>query len=86
MLVIDDMRMVKKVRVAVAYKLYPDGRITAKIRCNYGSPIAHKLAEHFGGGGHSYAAGFKTKDYSSDVELHKAVTKICTELIIDLGA
>jgi phosphoesterase RecJ-like protein len=59
MLVIDEMRGTTNVAVAIAFKLYKDGKITAKIRCNYGTSIAGKLAEHFGGGGHPYASGFK---------------------------
>lgn len=59
MLVMEDMRLTTNTRVAIAFKLYSDGHITAKIRANYGSPIAGKLAEHFGGGGHSYSSGFK---------------------------
>lgn len=59
MLVLDDMRMSVGTQLAIAFKLYNDGHITAKIRSNYGTPIAGKLAEHFGGGGHVYASGFK---------------------------
>ncbi len=62
MLVIDDMRSVENVALAIAFKVYNDGKITAKIRANFGSPIAGQLAEHFGGGGHSYASGFKITD------------------------
>lgn len=62
MLVLDDMRLAKGVQLAVAFKIYDDGKITGKIRCNYGSAIADKLAEDFGGGGHPYAAGFKIVD------------------------
>lgn len=59
MLIMEDMRLTTNTRIAIAFKLYSDGHITAKIRANYGSPIANKLAEHFGGGGHSYSSGFK---------------------------
>lgn len=62
MLVLDEMRQVEKVQTAIAFKTYPDGRITGKIRSNYGFGIADKLAEHFGGGGHKYAAGFRITD------------------------
>lgn len=59
MLVLDEMRMLENVEVAIAFKSYPDGKVTAKIRTNYGIKIANTIAEHFGGGGHNYAAGFK---------------------------
>lgn len=58
-LVLDDMRLTEGNKVAIAFKTYPDGKITAKIRCNYGYPVAKDLAEHFGAGGHAYASGFK---------------------------
>ena len=59
-LVLDDMRLTEGTKIAIAFKVYNNGnRITAKIRCNYGSPIGKALAEHFGGGGHPYASGFK---------------------------
>ncbi len=59
MLVIDDMRLVVGVDIAIAYKVYADGKITAKIRCNFGKAIGSDLASAFGGGGHPYASGFK---------------------------
>lgn len=62
MLVMDEMRQIENVKVAIAFKTYPDGRITGKIRANYGFGIADKLAEHFGGGGHIYASGFRITD------------------------
>jgi bifunctional oligoribonuclease and PAP phosphatase NrnA len=81
MLVLDDMRLAKNTAVAVAFKTYSDGKITAKIRCNFGSGIADKLAEHFGGGGHSYAAGFKIQDGRSFDNTKKEFIKIASELL-----
>ncbi len=40
-------------------KSYTDGKVTAAIRANPGAAIASRLAEHFGGGGHTFASGFK---------------------------
>jgi phosphoesterase RecJ-like protein len=62
MLVIEDMRMTIGTDIAIALKLYKDGKITGKIRCNQNAPIAAQLAQHFGGGGHIYASGFKVQD------------------------
>lgn len=59
-LVLDEMRSVEKVEVAIAFKTYPDGKITGKIRTN--RPIANLIAGYFGGGGHTYAAGFRVYD------------------------
>lgn len=70
MLVIDEMRLVNNVRVAIAIKTYPDGKITGKIRCNTGAKVADKIAGYFGGGGHAYVAGFRT--YSDNYEEVKA--------------
>jgi phosphoesterase RecJ-like protein len=82
MLVIDEMRLVHNVRVAIAIKTYPDGKITGKIRCNSGSKVAEQIAGYFGGGGHAYVAGFRT--YSDNYEEVKtdligAVGRILTE-------
>jgi phosphoesterase RecJ-like protein len=54
-----DMLQTAGVRVSVVLKHYDDGKVTAAIRCNHGAPVAARLAEHFGGGGHAYASGFK---------------------------
>lgn len=77
-LVLDEMRMTTSTAVAVAFKVYPDGKVTGKIRCNYGYPIANQLAEHFGGGGHPYASGFKIKDGRSvqDIQADCVATSI----------
>lgn len=58
MLVIDEMRMVTGVDVAVGIKTYPDGKLTGKVRSNI--PISNLVAKTFGGDGHAYAAGFRT--------------------------
>ena len=65
-LVLDEMRLVNGVKLAIAYKTYPDGKILAKIRSNFDAPVGAELAESFGGGGHPHAAGFKT--YGDDFQ------------------
>jgi phosphoesterase RecJ-like protein len=84
MLVMDDMRLVVGVHVAIAYKVYKDGKVTAKIRCNFGSPIASDLSAHFGGGGHPYAAGFKIKERVNTADLHKRVVDKANDLLNNL--
>ena len=62
MLVLDEMRLVEGVDVAIAIKTYPDGKLTGKIRSN--APVAAMIAGYFGGGGHAYAAGWRMyEDY-----------------------
>jgi len=58
-LALDDMRLTDNTAIAIVLKQYPDNKITAKIRANYNAPIADKLAEMYGGGGHKFASGFK---------------------------
>jgi phosphoesterase, DHHA1 (fragment) len=58
MLVIDEMRQVTGVDVAIGIKTYPDDKLTGKIRSNI--PVSNLLAKRFGGDGHPYAAGFRT--------------------------
>jgi len=74
-LVLDEMRLVEKVEVAIAIKTYPDGKLTGKLRTNL--PVADVVAGYFGGGGHLYAAGFRVYESYDTVmsELLTAVTK-----------
>jgi bifunctional oligoribonuclease and PAP phosphatase NrnA len=81
MLALDEMRMVEKVQLAIAFKTYPDGRVTAKIRANYGTRVAGKLAEHFGGGGHPYAAGFKIVNGKPFNEIKSECIEEATKLL-----
>lgn len=66
--------------ISIVLKSYDSGRITAAIRCNQGAPIAGKLAEHFGGGGHNYAAGFKIEGKLLD-DIKKEVIQKAQELL-----
>ena len=59
-LVFDEMRLVEGVELGVAIKTYPDGKLTGKLRSNM--PISEEVAGYFGGGGHAYAAGFRTHE------------------------
>lgn len=61
-LILEELRFVEGVKVAIAVKTYPDGKITGKIRTTL--PIAEQIAGFFGGGGHAFASGFKTYDSS----------------------
>lgn len=77
-LVLDEMRLVIGVEIAVALKSYPDGKQTGKLRSN--SPISADVAGFFGGGGHKYAAGFRAYDNQEQIvrELIDATAK-CLE-------
>ncbi|QHN42761.1 hypothetical protein GII36_02745 [Candidatus Mycosynbacter amalyticus] len=74
-LVLDEMRLVIGVELAVAIKTYPDGKLTGKLRSN--SPISADVAGYFGGGGHKYAAGFRVYESEEQVirELIEATDK-----------
>jgi phosphoesterase RecJ-like protein len=84
MLVMEDMRLTTGTRIAVSFKIYKDGKVTAKIRCNQDSPIGGKLAEHFGGGGHMYASGFKIQDGKPFNEVKSECIAYATELLDNL--
>ena len=75
-LILEELRLVEGVDIAVAIKTYPDGKLTGKIRTS--KPVAEALAGYFGGGGHNYAAGFRTYDTYENVlpELISATTKL----------
>ncbi len=78
-LVLEEMRMVDTVQVAIAIKTYPDGKLTGKIRVN--APVADQVAGFFGGGGHAYSAGFKVfETYDTIIkELLTATDKALTD-------
>lgn len=79
-LILEEMRLVEGVRVAVAVKTYPDGKVTGKIRTASDAPIAEKIAGYFGGGGHPFASGFRTYDTSYE-EVVRELVKIIPELL-----
>ncbi len=79
-LILEEMRLVEGVKVAVAIKTYPDGKLTGKIRCASEAPIADKIAGYFGGGGHPMAAGFRTYDMTYE-DAVKDLVKIMPELL-----
>lgn len=77
-LILEELRLVEGVKVAVAVKTYPDGKLTGKIRASV--PIADQVAGYYGGGGHPYAAGFRTYDISYE-DVVRDLVKIVPELI-----
>ena len=79
-LILEELRLVEGVKVAVAIKTYPDGKVTGKIRCGIGAGIGDKIAGYFGGGGHPFAAGFRTYDTSYE-EVVRDLVKIIQELL-----
>jgi hypothetical protein len=78
-LVLDEMRLVENVQIAIAIKTYPDGKLTGKLRSNL--PISDQIAGYFGGGGHAYAAGFRVyENYDTTItELVDATEKVLRE-------
>lgn len=82
-LILEEMRLVQGVKVAVAIKTYPDGKVTGKIRTSYDAPIAAEMAGYFGGGGHAQAAGFRTYDTTYE-EVVRDLVKIVPELMADV--
>ncbi|MEK7153029.1 MAG: DHH family phosphoesterase [Patescibacteria group bacterium] len=84
MLVMEDMRMTIGAQVAIGFKIYKDGKVTAKIRCNQNAPVAAKLASHFGGGGHPYASGFKIQNGRPFNEVKSECINLTTELLDNL--
>lgn len=86
MLVLDEMRLVEGVQIAVALKTYPDGKITGKLRANV--PVCDVIAGYFGGGGHPYASGFRAyESYETIVkELLEASSKSLKEIVPNAAA
>lgn len=81
-LILEEMRFVENIKVAVAIKTYPDGKITGKLRTNPDTPIAEKIANFFGGGGHAFAAGFRTYNTTYETVIRDLI-KIIPEFLND---
>ena len=75
-LILEEMRLVEDVKVAIAIKTYPDGKLTGKIRTASDAPIAEQIAGYFGGGGHACAAGFRTYDTTYEETLRELISLI----------
>lgn len=76
-----DILQTQDVKVAIVLKQYDSGKITASIRANYGSAVAGKIAEHFGGGGHKYASGFKITNKKPLNEVKSECIELATKLL-----
>jgi len=76
-----DMLQTTGVEVAIVLKHYTDGKVTAAIRCNPTAGVAAELAQHFGGGGHTFAAGFKTTDGRPLDQIKSECLNFTTELL-----
>ncbi len=83
-LIQSDMLQTKGVRVSIVFKQYDDGKVTAAIRCNNGAGVAAALGEHFGGGGHAYASGFKIQDSRPFNEIKSECIAYAAELLDNL--
>lgn len=79
-LILEELRLVEGVDVAIAIKTYPDGKVTGKVRA--AKPVAEQIAGYFGGGGHPYAAGFRTYDLSYE-DVVADVVKILPGLLAE---
>lgn len=77
-LIIEELRMTQGIKVSVAVKTYPDGKVTGKIRTT--EPIADQVAGYFGGGGHPYAAGFRTYDADYN-EIVRELVRACYTIL-----
>jgi phosphoesterase RecJ-like protein len=80
-----DMLQVQGVRLAIVFKTYDSGRVTAALRANNGAPVAGQLAEHMGGGGHDYAAGFKIENGRPYNEVKSECLEYATQLLNNLS-
>ncbi len=83
-LILEELRLVEGVKVAVAIKTYPDGKVTGKIRCAGKCGIADKVAGYFGGGGHPYASGFRTYDTSYE-DVVRDLIRIVPDLLAEVS-
>ena len=85
-LIQNDILQTLGVKVAIVFKTYDNGKVTAAIRCNPGYGIAAELAEHFGGGGHTYASGFKIQSSREFTEIKNECLALAAGLLDKLGS
>lgn len=85
-LVQGDMLQTEGVKVSIVFKVYDDGKITGAIRCNAGYGIAADLASSLGGGGHTYASGFKITDGKPFNEVKSECLRYAHELLSNIIA
>lgn len=83
-LIQNDILQTLGVKVVIVFKTYDDGKVTAAIRCNPGYGIAAELAEHFGGGGHTYASGFKQQNSKSFESIKTECLELASQLLAKL--
>ena len=80
-LIQNDMLQTTGVELAIVFKHYNDGKVTAAIRCNAGAPIGGDLAVRFGGGGHAFASGFKVTDGRSLDQIKHECLELAAQLL-----
>jgi phosphoesterase RecJ-like protein len=78
-----DMLQTSGVKLAVVIKSYDDGRVTGAIRSSADTPVAAKLAEHLGGGGHAFASGFKVTDGRTPDQVKTECLSYAQELLAE---
>lgn len=83
-LVQNDMLQTTGVKVAIVFKCYDNGTVTAAIRCNPTAGIAAELAKFFGGGGHTFASGFKMVTTKPFNEVKSECIAQATALLVKL--
>ena len=79
-----DMLQTSGIGVAIVLKHYDDGKVLGAIRCNAGYGLAADLAEHFGGGGHTFASGFKLQNNKDIDKVKQDCISKADELMRDL--
>lgn len=84
-LVQPDMLQTTGVEIAIVFKCYDDGKITAAIRSNPIAPVAAELASRFGGGGHAHASGFKITEKKPFDAVKSECLKVAEELLNKLS-
>ncbi len=76
-----DLLQVTNVQLAIVFKTYDDGKVTAALRATNGFGVAGELATRMGGGGHPYASGFKQIDGRSFADIKSETLRHATELL-----
>lgn len=85
-LIQNDLLQTSGVQMAIVFKVYADGKITAAIRSNPTASVSAELADHMGGGGHAFASGFKIESGRPFNEVKSECLSYATQLLDKIEA
>lgn len=85
-LIQSDMLQIEGVGVTIVFKDYGSKKVTAAIRTSPGYPVANKISEVFGKGGHDHSSGLKVEDGRTAEQIQSECVSATQKLLAELEA